>query len=299
VLKNVAMLLCLAFAASAFAQGSPESADASTGMKLLRTNDKGYGEYLWLKDSSVVIKIPAGKFTMGSPKGEGKDSEQPQHDVYIGEFYMDKFEVTNRQYKRFCDATGRSYPLDTGFANGFVGMPSYFTAYPNYPVLKVSWTDAQAYATWAGKCLPTEAEWEKAARGTDGRKYPWGASEPDAGGIYRASYAPDSSAEDGYRFTAPVGSFPAGASPYGCLDMAGNVWEWCNDWYDPSYYGRSATNNPQGPSDESMKATSVSIRVMRGGGWGNEVVYLRCAYRFGGEPAGRYWFCGFRCAQRP
>ncbi|MEO0081393.1 MAG: SUMF1/EgtB/PvdO family nonheme iron enzyme [candidate division WOR-3 bacterium] len=263
---------------------------APTRMTALGRNSQGYEEFLWLKDSSVMIKIPAGTFTMGSNDG-GPDGK-PVHQVYLDEYYIDKYEVTNRQYKQFCDATGRSYPSDPDF----LGMTDYFTRYPDYPVVNVSWKDAKAYCDWAGKQLPTEAEWEKAARGTDSRKYPWGNSEPTGS---RCNFADrntdygwsDKSADDGYARTAPVGSFPSGASPYGCMDMAGNVWEWCNDWYKDNYYGSSASNNPQGPS-------SGLARVSRGGSWYYLARDLRCANRAGFEPSYRHGHLGFRCSRR-
>jgi formylglycine-generating enzyme required for sulfatase activity len=246
------------------------------------------GEFLWKKDSSVMVRIPAGMFTMGSTD---YDDEKPVHRPYVSELYIDKYEVTNRQYKQFCDATGRTPPSDPDFA----GMPDYFNTCPEYPVVNVSWDDASAYARWAGKRLPTEAEWEKAARGTDGRKYPWGSSAPDGS---RCNFADrntdyswsDKNANDGYARTAPVGSFPSGVSPYGCMDMAGNVWEWCNDWYGSEYYQSSANNDPQGP-------TSGSSRVIRGGGWSNDAWGLRCACRLDWGPANRRYDVGFRCAR--
>ncbi|MEO0108860.1 MAG: SUMF1/EgtB/PvdO family nonheme iron enzyme, partial [candidate division WOR-3 bacterium] len=215
-------------------RGKADSTPTPKGMTFLRVNDQGYREYLWLKDSSVMILIPAGEFLMGSAQGEGDKDEHPLHKVYVSEFYIDKYEVTNRQYKRFCDATGRNYPPDPELLSS---MPNYFNNYPNYPVVNITWEDARAYCDWAGKRLPTEAEWEKAARGSDGRKYPWGNKAPDGS---QCNFADrnlpdvpwcDKDADDGYGFTAPVGHYPQGASPYGVLDMAGNVWEWCNDWY--------------------------------------------------------------------
>ncbi len=264
------------------------------GMRFLRKNEQGYEEYMWFKDSSVMVKVPAGEFTMGSSNGD--DDEKPVHQIYLDEYYIDKYEVTNRQYKRFCDATGRSYPEDPDF----LGMADYIRTRLGYPVVNVSWNDAKAYCEWAGKRLPTEAEWEKAARGTDAREYPWGNGLPSAGGFYRSNYdcydGKDGSdhsiyKRDGYEYTAPVGSFPRGASPSGCADMAGNVWEWCNDWYDSEYYGSSASNNPTGPS-------LGSARIIRGGSWNDYAGNLRCANRLYYEPSYRYYYLGFRCSRR-
>ena len=136
--------------------------------RFLRKNDQGYEEYLWKKDSSVMIRIPAGTFIMGSDSGS--DDEKPVHRPCLSEFYIDKYEVTNRQFKQFCDATGRKYPDDPGFTE----VSCYIRDCSDCPVVDVSWADAKSYAAWDGKSLPTEAQWEKAARGTDGQEYPWG-----------------------------------------------------------------------------------------------------------------------------
>jgi formylglycine-generating enzyme required for sulfatase activity len=258
---------------------------APSGKTFLQTNDKGFDEYIWLEDSSVVVRIPAGTFTMGSPAEEGDPDERPQHQVYLSEFYMDRTEVTNRQYKQFCNATRQSHPDNPGFGD----MPEYFLLEPDCPVVNVSWDDALAYATWVGKRLPTEAEWEKAARGTDGRTYPWGNEEPEASGLFRANFCYWSEGSDGYKFTSPVGIFLHGASPYGCMDMAGNVTEWCNDWHDENYYGQQGNDrNPTGPS-------SGSYRVARGGSWGSLHWRLRSPCRFRFVPAHRDEDIGFRC----
>jgi formylglycine-generating enzyme required for sulfatase activity len=236
------------------------------------------------KDGTEMILIPAGDFLMGCPEGEGEPHERPQHIVYLDAFYIDKYEVTNAQYQRFIDETGHRAPA--------YWNDNRFNA-ANYPVVGVSWFDAEAYCKWANKRLPTEAEWEKAARGTDGRKYPWGNEAPDAGGIWRANYAPEGNrAADGFEYTAPVGSFPGGASPYGVMDMAGNVLEWVTDWYSRDYYSISPKSNPKGPS-------SGRYRVHRGGSWDNIEINLRTVNRIraGIYPVNRFNFLGFRCAK--
>ncbi len=281
---------------------------AESGWRSLGRNAQGYDEILWLKDSSVMIRIPAGELWMGSAEGEGASDERPQHKVYLSEYYIDKYEVTNEQFERFVKATGyqtdaerlgSGYVDDKGSSKlidkkGVSWRTYYGYATRNHPVVLVSWNDAKAYCDWAGKRLPTEAEWEKAARGTDARKYPWGNSEPDGS---RCNYADKNTdffwrdANDGYAQTAPVGTYPAGASPYGCMDMAGNVWEWCNDWRDGDYCSTSPSNNPEGPS-------SGSFRVLRGGSWALDARFLRCARRAGGVPSLRTYFLGFRCSLR-
>jgi len=208
-----------------------------------------------------MVYVPAGEFLMGSPKGTGDDDEHPQSRVYLDGFWMDKTEVTVARYRRFCQATGRQMP----------GAPPWGWQ-DNHPVVNVTWHDAAAYAAWAGKRLPTEAEWEKAARGTDGRQYPWGDGW-DAGKCANANNSSTAKA---------VGSYPSGASPFGVLDMAGNVMEWCADWYDESYVGPPSGN----------------YRVLRGGGWAFDLPsFFRCARRHGDAPAFGSGSFGFRCVR--
>jgi iron(II)-dependent oxidoreductase len=243
-----------------------------------------------------MILIPDGQFTMGSPKGEGYDNEHPQHTVVLDAFYIDKYEVTNVQYKKFMDATGHEAPE-------FWSDEKYNR--PNQPVVGVTWHDAAAYAKWAGKRLPTEAEWEKAARGTGGRRYPWGSQ-------WNSLKCNFGSESDGYKYTAPVGSFLTGRSPYGAMDMAGNVWEWCADWYDENYYGPSpeqdsdAKNSastippsplsPPSPQENPEGPDSGSMRVLRGGSWADPPRWsLRCAHRHRDYPSSRSSVRGFRC----
>jgi iron(II)-dependent oxidoreductase len=219
-----------------------------------------------------MVYVPEGEFTMGTEKGE--EDERPVHRVYVAGFYIDKYEVTNKEYKKFLTATGRRTPdfwSDTDLNK------------PNLPVVGVSWEDGKAYCKWVGKRLPTEAEWEKAARGTDGRRYPWGNK-------YSAKRANAYGNQDGFQFTAPVDSLAAGASPFGVLNMAGNVWEWCADWYAEDYYAHTSPKSPKGPS-------SGQLRVIRGGSWEDTAAALRITNRHAAEPDYSAYNLGFRCAK--
>jgi len=225
-----------------------------------------------------MVFVPAGKFIMGSPAGEGEDDEHPQHTVNLDAFWIDRTEVTNAQYRKCVDA-------------GACRVLEWCSAYEdatrvNYPVVCVRWGDAQAYCSWAGGRLPTEAEWEKAARGADGRTYPWGNNEPDCSRANIGNCVEDATA---------VGSYPAGASPYGALDMAGNVWEWVADWYGDYPSGPQA--NPTGPSLPSGGAAG-GVRVLRGGSWLSDHYGARVAFRIRNDPDDRSGgiVIGFRCA---
>jgi formylglycine-generating enzyme required for sulfatase activity len=232
-------------------------------------NPQGYQESWRVRDGAVVVRIPAGEFLMGSPEGQGEPDERPQHRVYVSEFLIDKTEITWRQFRKFAEAKGSPLPPAPAW-----GTPD------DYPAAFVLWEEAQSYCEWVGGRLPTEAEWEKAARGTDGRKYSWGNEwEPQrcnsiSGGLHR----PES-----------VGSYPGCVSPYGVLDMPGSMWEWCADRYGESYYAESPSRNPKGP-------TSGRLRVMRGGAWMSQPLWLRAAYRFKASPSSRNNDHGFRCA---
>jgi formylglycine-generating enzyme required for sulfatase activity len=220
----------------------------------------------------VMIFIPAGEFIMGSSEAdaEADDDEKPQHRVYLEAYWIDQTEVTNAMYTG-CVAAGVCRPIVTPRPD--------MADWPNYPAQGVIWSQAQAYCQWVGRRLPTEAEWEKAARGTDGRLYPWGEAPSDAS---RANF--DFLVGD----VTEVGSYPDGASPYGVLDMAGNVWEWVADWYDEAYYQEAPYENPPGPS-------FGLTRVIRGGAWNVTGRGLRGATRFWAFPD-RNDFDGFRCA---
>jgi len=211
---------------------------------------------------------------MGNAFNEGSANERPVHTVYLDAFYIDVHEVTNAQYKKFMDATGRSAPAYWNDKN--------YNA-PDQPVVGVTWFDAETYAKWAGKRLPTEAEWEKAARGgLAGKRYPWGdtVTNDDANctGV---------GGKDKWTYSAPVGSFAPNG--YGLYDMAGNAYEWCADWVDSGYYAKSPKSNPKGPD-------SGTYRVLRGGAWYGTYDRLRVADREGGEPALTNEHIGFRCS---
>ena len=270
-----------------------------------------------------MVLIPTGEFLMGSSDGEGTFDERPQHIVYLDAYYIDRYEVTNAQFKEFVevtryvtDAERKGYgevwnPKETFFEHRLKTFrvvnwlrPNAFVdskAHPNsphpeawenynimdkmdYPVVQVSWNDAQAYATWAGKRLPTEAEWEKAARGTDGRKWPWGnIFNLDIGDV-------TAHANIGSDWLLPVGSFPTGVSPHGVYNVTGNAQEWVADWYAPDYYEYSPENNPRGPK-------TGNFRIIRGGSWrdvkSHHVLSANRAYQL---PDYSSNFIGFRCA---
>jgi len=219
--------------------------------------------------------VPAGEFIMGSENGESH--ERPQHEVHLGAYYFGRYEVTNGRY-RVCVDAGVCNPPDAFRSHS---RDSYYDdpAYDDYPVIHVSWHDADAYCRWAGGRLPTEAEWEKAARGIDGRAYPWG-NEWDASKVNSQEAGPDD--------TTAVGSYPAGASPYGALDIAGNVWEWCQDWYDEDYYASSPQHDPPG-------ARSGTQRVVRGGSWHLTERSVRVTDRNRASPNLYSHDVGFRC----
>ncbi len=238
--------------------------------------DAGFGD---------MALIPAGWFTMGS--GTGEADEQPAHSVYVDAFYMDKFEVSNAQFKAFCDATGRVYPPEP--------MPGYLRDYPDHPVVNITWEHAQAFAAWVGKRLPTEAEWEYAARGgLEAKNFPWGDETPATRSNYQEYHGALTSHMANFangRGPLPRGSFFPNA--FGLFDMSGNVWEYCRDFYDASYYARSAERNPTGP-------VAGTRRVVRGGSWQEaNASDLRCAKRSHFHPLARQIHVGFRCVETP
>ncbi|OQY97404.1 MAG: hypothetical protein B6D41_03570 [Chloroflexi bacterium UTCFX4] len=241
-------------------------------------------------DDAPMVFVPAGEFLMGSTDQQVADAlklcstcnfddEKPQHTVYLDAFWIDQHEVTNALYKKCVDA-GKCQPPNPTVS--YTRDPYYGNAqYDNYPVVYVSWDYANSYCEWVGKRLPTEAEWEKAARGSDGRIYPWG-------NTFDKNLL--NSSEGGAGDTTEVGKYPNGASPYRALDMAGNVWEWVHDWHDANFYSSPPRENPQGPS-------TGQYRVLRGGSFGRNRDIVRAAVRGGVAPDSRNSNIGFRCAQ--
>jgi len=230
------------------------------------------GEVVNPKDGSVLVLIPPGDFLMGSPDGQGNDNERPRHRTALDGYYIGRFEVTVGQYRRFCAETGRTMRDQVGHAD-------------DAPVVEVNWEDADAYCRWAGLRLPTEAEWEKAARGGRDTTYWWG----DIPSHEMANYTGRSGA-DSWDDVSPVGRFPP--NPYGVHDMAGNVWEWVSDWYGERYYQASPAQNPTGPPTGDEK-------VLRGGSWDGPADYMRHARRARDYRDYRSTLLGFRVARTP
>ena len=219
-------------------------------------------------DGAEMVYVPSGEFLMG----DDDEYDNERRTETLAGFWIYKCDVTVAQYLKFCEKTGKAHP-----------ETPHWGWKDDHPVVNVSWFDAKDYCDWAGVALPTEAQWEKAARGTDGRKYPWG-NEWDASNAW-------CSVGHERESTAPVGSFPAGASPYGCLDMAGNVWQWCADWYDPTSPKSALATNPNRPGPGQR-------RVLRGGSWNDDDGLLfRSAFRRHGGPSPWLDGDGFRAVR--
>jgi sulfatase modifying factor 1 len=226
------------------------------------------------KDGAPMVLVPAGEFTMGSDDGD--DDEQPVHRVFLDSFYLDMFEVTNGRFAKFVDAIQSEPPW------GFADKETPVT-HADHPVRWVNWLEATGYCLWAGKRLPTEAEWEKAARGPEGRVYPWGNEPPTpAHAVFGL--------KEGAETVSPIGNRDLGRSPYGAHDLAGNLYEWVADWYDEAVYTTQSTINPRGPTEGTTKG-------QRGGSYINSPYRLRTSFRTKSDPTEHDPHVGFRCAQ--
>ena len=228
------------------------------------------------KDQMTIVFVPQGEFGMGSTAGN--IDEQPVHRVFLDAFWIDQVEVTNGQYQQCAAAGACTSPSVAGYFTRDSYYDSKNGGYADFPVIHVNWYEAEDYCTWAGGRLPTEAEWEAAARGTDGRTFPVG-NAIDMQNANYAGFAGD---------TTRVGSYPSGSSPFGVLDMAGNVWEWVSDWYGEDFYRDSTSRNPRGPS-------SGQFRVLRGGSWEDDADQVRSANRNWNDPQGLDNNMGVRC----
>jgi len=241
-----------------------------------------------------MVLIPAGQFLMGSDKKVDRNAylaELPQRKIYLDAYEIDKFEVTTVQFLKFVLAKDLPPLIDWQYDGG-----NFQETMVNHPVMHVSWDDADAYCRWAGKRLPTEAEWEKAARGDDGRIYPWG---NQMAGLSRSNYGrtglsgPVRDRPERLLLYPPIISvdkYDNAVSPYGIFQMSGNVAEWVADWYDPKYYASAPDRNPKGPENGTQ-------RSFRGGGWIDSTPSVRAAQRNGTDPSTKMNWMGFRCAR--
>lgn len=229
-------------------------------------------------DGREMVQISEGPFVMGSRDNDSDPDEKPEHQVYLKAYFFDKNEVTQYAYDRFAKMTKRAKRKIEVFEDDPAKLLK-----PEHPMIAVTWEDAEAYCKWAGKRLPTEAEWEKAARGEGKRRYPWGDE-------FVVGYANIDGNEDAFRYLAPPGSFESGRSPYGIYDMTGNVGEWVSDFYDENYYRKSPYRDPKGPEQGDQ-------HVIRGGSWRETKRNVRASKRFQAKPWRHDVTVGFRCAK--
>ena len=233
-----------------------------------------------IRDEVEMETIQAGEFLMGSKQEEGRADERPQRNIYLDTYAIDLYEVSNKRYLNFIRDTGRKDPANPYSA----GLLSDETGIDSLPVVQVTWYDAVDYCRWAGKHLPTEAQWEKASRGEKGIKYPWGSEKPSMKLVnFQKNW-------EGLKTLWPVSGENKSASPYGIKGMAGNVREWVKDWYSPDYYKNRPLSNPQGPEIGILK-------VIRGGSWHSFKADIRSASRGKGGFALKTDGIGFRCAK--
>ena len=268
----IALMVCLSGTAGLEANDSPTMATSS---RSIFEPDQAHLLLVGSRNDAPMALIPAGEFAMGSDRGQ--DDEQPVHRVSVKPFYLDAHEVTVSHYSEFLS----SQKVDPPFKWNEASIGSH----DGKPVIGVNWYDARDYCRWVGKRLPTEAEWEMAARGIEGRMYPWGNAHPT-----KAHANAGQSKWRGYDTLSNVGRYELGKTPEGVHDLAGNLWEWVADWYDPVYYQFSPRDNPSGPP-------AGPLRAMRGGAWNNDSKTIRSTNRAGYAPDARRNDLGFRCAR--
>ncbi len=242
-----------------------------------------------------MVKIPSGKFPMGTQiendRHWGDTDEEPVHEVFLDTYLIDRFEVTSKEFSDFLNhhQTDSHKYIELGNAVTIEKVNGTYRSrkgLENYPANRISWFGANTYCQWKGKRLPTEAEWEKAAKGIEQRSFPWGNEFPNNQWVtFRRKFS-----DYGFQVMEPVDSMEKGKSPYGIHHMAGNVWEWVSDWYAADYYDESPKNNPQGPPSGISK-------VLRGGNWYFKAYYMRTTYRFNERPDVFKVWQGFRCAK--
>ncbi len=268
---------------------------------IFRCNKKDVVSYVQevYEPDKGMIYIPAGEFTMGS--NDGNADESPDHSVFLDAYYIDENPVTNAQYAEFLNSINRyNSSVHTPKDFGEETWEFRLQVIPRHPVVGISYESAFSYAFWAGKELPTEAQWEKAAKGETMKKYPWGDIPPYNNGKYRANYQTLYFGEDGFHKTSPVGFYngknlytESGRSPYELNDMAGNVWEWVQDWYSPTYYRQSQYANPTGPEELYSEKT----RVIRGGSWKKKYNEVYTTTRNSIQVRVKEEDLGFRCVR--
>ena len=228
-----------------------------------------------------MVHFPAGEFEMGSPKGTGKKNEYPNHKVYLDAFYLDRFEVTFADFEAYLASQLKKYPTITGWVDRKARADLI-----NKPIFGLQWKRCRNYCEWREKRMPTEAEWERAARGIENRIYPWGNEPPDKS---RANFGNCCFVEKG-KVHNEVGHYEKGNTAEGISDLGGNVAEWVSDWYDKKYYKRTPYKNPKGPK-------KGKYHVIRGGAWNSLPMYLRSSSRYGDSDSKDYYGIGCRCAK--
>ena len=231
--------------------------------------------------SREMVHFPAGEFEMGSPKGIGKKNEYPNHKIYLDAFYLDRFEVTFADFEAYLAAHLKKYPTITGWVDRKARADLI-----NKPIFGLQWKRCRNYCEWREKRMPTEAEWERAARGIENRIYPWGNEPPDKS---RANFGNCCFVQKG-KVHNEVGHYEKGNTAEGISDLGGNVAEWVSDWYDKKYYKRSPYKNPKGPK-------KGKYHVIRGGAWNSLPMYLRSSSRYGDSDGKDYYGIGCRCAK--